>query len=128
MDKINALENIIFLPRQFYTLRNVSIFNLLKQSGYFKLHAQIDNGDILKAVTEHRDVINDWLTWSDNKKVTEGWFFKRNEDETYVVGYFPYDKSKKQIEFANADEACSYFIKKEIEAIRNRRHANRPSL
>ena len=89
------------------------------QSGYFKLHDQINNADILKAVSEHHDIINDWLTWSDNKRVTEGWFFKKNEDETYVVGYFHIDKNKKEIVFSNIDEACSYFIKNEIEAIRN---------
>ena len=119
MDKTKVLEDIILLPRQFHTLRNISIFNLLMQSGYFKLHDQINNADILKAVSEHHDIINDWLTWSDNKRVTEGWFFKKNEDETYVVGYFPSDKNKKEIVFSNIDEACSYFIKNEIEAIRN---------
>jgi hypothetical protein len=119
MDKTSVLEKIIFLPRNFYKLRNISIFNLLKQSGYFELYDQIDNADILQAVTENRDVINDWLTWSENKRVTEGWFFTKNENETYVVDYSPYDKNKKQIKFANAEEACCYFIKNEIDIIRN---------
>ena len=118
MDKEKMLDNIVFLPRQFNTDRNISVYNLLKRSGYFDFANDISTNDIKNAINKRPDVVEDWLNWSENKRVSQGWFFK-NDSEKYIVDYFPYKTNVKRSAISDAYEACAIFIKNEIEDIRN---------
>lgn len=113
----NIIKNIISLPEKFYALGNVSIYSLLKETGYFEMHNQVDEATILDELNRHPDYINQWLNWSDNKR-TSGWYFKQKDNGEYVVGYFPIRENLKQIESFDSKEACAAFIKREIEEIR----------
>ncbi len=115
-DKGKLLQEIIFLPRLYHN-RNISSFEILKQSGYFKCNNQITNLDILNAINKQPEVITDWLTWSENKRTGKGWVFEK-AGEKYSVYYYPYKKKQEALTFSNGNEACAAFIKNEIEDIR----------
>lgn len=120
MGKVRTIQDIIFLPNKFYNEGNVSIYSLLKESGYFELHNQISEADIFEELTQHLEYIDQWLRWSENKRSSSGWYFRENESGKYVVGYFPFQESLKAIEYFDKAEACSAFIKREIEDIREK--------
>ena len=118
MEKRRIIQNIVFLPQRFYGEGNASIYSLLKESGYFEFHDQISETDISEELTRHLECIDQWLNWSDNKRSSSGWYFRKNENGKYVVSYFPFQESLKAIEYFDKTEACSAFIKREIEDIR----------
>jgi len=120
MGKPRTIHDIIFLPDRFYSEGNVSIYSLLKESGYFELHDQISEADIFQELTQHLECIDQWLNWSENKRSSSGWYFRENENGQYVVGYFPLQERLKTTEYCDKTEACSAFIKREIEDIRCR--------
>jgi len=117
MENHLIIKNILFLPAKFYT-ENSSIYSLLKESGYFEIHDNIKENDILKALFEYPECVENWLLLSENKRTTSGWFFKQNEVGKYVVGFFPANGDIKHKEYADIKEACAAFIKREIEDIR----------
>src|SRR5690606_38481100 len=118
-DLINVIKNIIFLPIDFSESDNSqSIYSLLKNTGYFSVHSKINENTILQVLTNYMDCIEYWFYWSDNKRNNDGWFFLRGND-TYVVGNIGSNgQIIEKFEFNNVVEACSFFIKKEIESIR----------
>lgn len=118
MGKSRTIKEIIFLLDKFYCEGNVSVYSLLEKSGYFELYDQISEGDIFRELTKHQECIDQWLGWSESKRSSSGWYFKENENGQYIVGYFPFQKGLKVTEYFDKTEACSAFIKREIEDIR----------
>lgn len=118
MNTSNLIKRILSLPEKFYELGNVSIYSLLKETGYFEMHSQINEAFILGEINKHPECISYWLNWSNNKRTTSGWYFRQNENGKYIVGYFPAREESKQIEYSDSKEACAAFIKREIEEIR----------
>lgn len=118
MDKLRIIQTIIFLPDRFYTEGNVSIYALLKESGYFELHDQISETDIFEGLAQHIKSIDQWLSWSEDKRSSSGWYFKQNDNKKFSVGYFPPNEDLQTVEYIDKTEACAAFIKREIENIR----------
>lgn len=114
----NVIDNIINIPAKFHYLGNVSFYSLLKETGYFDLFDQINEKQIKVQLIKHPEWIEQWLHYSDDKRVSSGWFLTKNGSQKYVVGYYPPEKFK-TLEFSDSKEACSVFIKFEIEEIRN---------
>ena len=107
------------MPSRFYTERNVSIYALLKETGYFELHNEISESNIYEVLIQHPECINQWLSWSEDKRSSSGWYFKQDEDGKYIVGFFPTSKDFNVNIYSDKTEACAVFIKREIEDIRD---------
>lgn len=118
MNKFAIIENIIFLPKRFFK-GNTSIYTLLKESGYFEMNEQISEADIFKELTQQLECIEGWLSLSEDKRGSSGWYFKQNDNGKYVVGYFPPKENFGVYEYIDKVEACAAFIKREIEDIKN---------
>jgi hypothetical protein len=118
MERNQIIKSIMSLPEKFYSEQNESIYTLLKETGYFELHAEINEKDIFDLLIQYPEHIKQWLNWSENKRSSSGWYFKESENQKYIVGSFPDNGKLKTSEYTNAAEACSFFIKREIEDIR----------
>ena len=118
MKKHNILRDIVFLPKRF-SEGNTSMYSLLKESGYFELHNQISEVDILEVLNENLECIDQWLNLSEDKRSSSGWYFKQNDNGKFVVGYYPSDGNFQLYEYNDELEACAVFIKQEIDDIRN---------
>lgn len=114
----NIINKIIKLPETFYLNGNVSIYNLLRDSGYFEMYDQIDENNILEELTKHPEYVKIWLEWSDNKRTDSGWFFQKSDHGKYTVDYFPKKEKSDSVEYEDSKLACATFIKLELEAIR----------
>lgn len=118
MSTNNLIKSVLSLPEKFYALGNVSIYALLKETGYFEMYSQINEAVILDELKNDSEYINHWLNWSDHKRTTSGWFFKQDQNGEYVVEYFPAKANSTQLKYSDSKEACAAFIKREIEEIR----------
>ncbi len=117
MNKADLINKIIYLPKQFHSLGNVSMYSLLEESGYFEMYDQVNEVDIMKGITENSECINDWIILSEDKRCS-GWYITQNSIGGYVVGYFPETENFKLTTYIDVKEACAAFIKREIESIR----------
>lgn len=118
MNTETLINSIVNLPEKFYSLENISIYSLLKEMGYFEMYSQVDEINILKELIRNPKCINQWLSWSEDKRSCLGWYFKQNGENKYIVGYYPVKGNLKIIEYFDIKEACAAFIKREIEDIR----------
>jgi hypothetical protein len=116
MDEV--LKKIVFLPHTFNSLMNKSVYDLLKESGYFELYNDISEKAIRIHLEKYPECVNEWMSYSEDKRCSSGYYLQKNEKK-YIVGYLD-DKTKKQMkkEFTSETEACAVFIRKEIENIR----------
>lgn len=124
---MNAINNvdiamqIVTMPRRFHSLGNISIFSLLKETGYFELHDQISEEDIRTALLCCPECIREWMQYSEDQRSSNAWYFTLNDEGLYETGHFdiksvPNDTNR--VQYANAIDACAAFIKHEIESIR----------
>jgi hypothetical protein len=120
MTATQVIDGIIRFPRKFHIVQNVSIRELLERSGYFEVHSQENSQSIEIALARDPDCINDWLAWSEDKRTASGWHFLYEKEGRYTVGKITLSSEHaKSSQFAEAIAACAFFIKQEIEDIRN---------
>jgi hypothetical protein len=119
MLKPGIIKDVIFFPQNFHARGNISAYSLLMESGYFQFHNEVTEQDILQALGEHPECLNQWQTWSDNKRAGSGWYFAKEGNGKFVVDFFPSLKNIRPKEYENIAEACAAFIKLEIEDIRD---------
>jgi hypothetical protein len=116
VNKYEIIKKIISMPQMFYENGNVSIYCLLKGSGYFEFYNSISEFDIFNELTQYPQYINYWLRLSEDKRTNKGWFFNKGENGKYIVGYFS-ENSNKIIEYTDCIKACAVFINNEIKEI-----------
>jgi hypothetical protein len=111
--------NIIYIPIKFRMPgSNETLYSLLKQSGYFETYEQIHEDMLYEALASHPVCSYAWLFYSEDKRVSSGWFFEQNSQEKYTVGYYPPNENFKKIKYSDMRKACAAFIRLEIEDIR----------
>jgi hypothetical protein len=113
----DIIKRIINLPNEFHNSGNISMYALLKRTGYFELYTQIDETNILKELIINPGYFEQWLLLSAYKITTLGWYFVE-ENNLYVVGYYPKEQNPTLLKYSYANTACAAFIKREIESIR----------
>lgn len=118
MNTSNLINKIIELPKIFYEKGNVPMYSLLKETGYFEAYNKINEKDVLEYLSNNLEHSRYWLRWSENKRVSSGWYFKEEDDGKYTVGYFFDGTDNKCKTYDDINAACAAFIKQEIEEIR----------
>ena len=101
-----------------YYAKNMSPRALLEASGYLEHRRAIDVVAIRKHVAAHPELVGRWFGYSDDKRVSSGWYFSADSPQgPFVVGYFPSDPKKPETTYSDGVEACAMFIKHELESI-----------
>ena len=111
---------IVTIPRKFHT-RAMSIFDLLKETGYFKLHNEVSVSDIRNALARDPACVQEWLQYIDDQRCSSSWYFVLNDEGLYEVGFYDSNTDparSNQVVYENAMDACAAFIKYQIESIR----------
>ena len=111
---------IVMIPRARH-VRDMSIFALLKETGYFELHDQVSEGDIRNALACDPECVQEWFQYCEDKRTSSGWYIRLNDEDLYEIGYFDIkaDHDTNRVQYENAIDACAAFIKHEIESIRS---------
>ena len=116
MDKkqiINAMlqipETLKKIPTQPFYVIATGIKNSLRNS-------DVSNEDLRSELLIKPHLINEWLAYSEDKRVSNGWFFRHIDSITYEVGFCENRKGIiKSFIFDDAAEACAFFVNKEAE-------------
>jgi hypothetical protein len=95
------------------------MFFLLKDAGYFDTYERISEKSIRTQLHGHAECIREWLLYSEDKRSDRGWYFQQQDGGGYIVAYFP-SGSEQPRHYSNDAEACAFFIKRELEDIRQR--------
>jgi hypothetical protein len=112
------ISKIIEIPSDFYKLKNISFYELLKNSGYFECPDKIDEQNIKHSLLNSNiEIFNKWKIWSENKRTNSGWHFIEKSNK-YLVGYLSNGEKTKELEYSDRVSAYAFFIKYEIEEVR----------
>ena len=114
----NTLNGLVSLPRKFNSVGNMSIYNLLKETGYFEIHDKISVESIRNTLAKSPESVEDWILYSEDKRSSSGWYFKQEDNQRYIVGFLGGKGNSSHDEYSNRLEACAIFIKHEIDNIR----------
>lgn len=119
MNKSDMLEQIATLARRFQSLTDVSMFSLVKATGYFEFHDSISEADIRAALARCPECIREWMQYSEDKRTPSGWYLTHNDEGCYEVGYITErGELQQRLAYHNRTDACAAFIKHELEDIR----------
>ncbi len=106
--------NVVSITEIFASRNDISVYQLLKDSGYFEKFSAISIKKIKKELKSHPELIQFWLNYSEDKRTSGGWYLKKDNNDFFVGNLLK--KSEKH--FQNEVDACALFIKREIEEIR----------
>lgn len=113
----DTIADLIHLPRNF-NRGDVSVYSLLRDSGYFATHEQVTESEIHRVLVRHPECVNEWLSYSEDRRTGAGWFIQRSA-KGFHVGYYPAGSSSHSpVDYSDETVACAAFIKHEAEDIR----------
>lgn len=116
LSKNQVVQNIIFLAKDFFVLKEKSPYQLLEKSGYFEFYNQINENDLFQELKKHPELIKFWLNYSSNPR-SDGWYLYE-ENGIYQVGYETQNQTIEPVIFNDSFKACTMYIMREIEIIR----------
>lgn len=112
----DVLERICRLPANFYSIGSKSIVQLISESGIDECPSALSVPNISAYFTTHPELVQSWLLWSANKRVSSGWYFLRRSGG-YAVGFYPRGEA---LNIAEPELACAEFVVREVQAIMSR--------
>lgn len=104
------------LPRDYYAQSTMSIYDLLKLSGYFDAHSNIGELELAEVFENESYLVTDWLRHSENKRGGDGWYIV-SEKGKYIVGHLG---KGNRFSFSDQLQATAFFAKHELESIRGK--------
>ena len=107
------VEGLCRLPVDFYRGQK-SMADLVAESGIDVNPTALAVARILAYVTAYPELVEQWLRWSENKRVTPGWHFVHRSDG-YQVGFHP---NGEVLNIAQPEPACAEFVVREVKALR----------
>jgi hypothetical protein len=112
MELTEIVGRLCRLPIDFYQ-GSKSMAQLAADSGIGEYPYALTVENAAGYVSAHPEVIEMWLRWSANKRVTSGWYLRRNANQ-FDVGYFP---NGEVFTFSDPAVACAEFVVREVGAL-----------
>jgi|SRR5579862_6671763 len=113
---MNVVANICEIPLRFKA-GNVSVWILVNESGYRESSKVISVEAVSSYLAEHPHLVKAWLLYSDDKRVSSGWFLAERAADAFEVGHYPKGKT---LSFSDRYRACAEFIIREVGSVSNR--------
>ncbi len=111
----SIIANVCILPLHFRT-GNKSAIQLLNESGYSGDPASLTVERIVQFLEANPALVEAWLSWSQDKRVSEGRYFIETQDG-FLVGYYP--NGERQL-FSERKRACAEFVIREVASLHGR--------
>ena len=109
MPKQTPAEAVCRLPASFYAGEK-SFTQLVRESGIADPASGASADALASVLRAEPALIDGWLLWSQDKRVSSGWYFERDGDGC-AVGYFP---EGKRVRFDDVALGCAQFIPLEV--------------
>jgi hypothetical protein len=110
------------MPDDFWARGDVSMVELLRESGYPATESDVSEQDIEAFLRAHPGLITDWLRYSEDQRSSAAWYFTRpgrglDGREGWRVGYYTTGARPPERVFANEFEACAFFVMRNVEEL-----------
>ncbi len=110
-------SDLVRIPLTFRERGNISVVSLLIEIAD---QEPISVAPLWKALKASPDLVDEWVSYSEDKRTSEGWFLI-DRGSYWEVGYLaPRGKGAKSLRFQDRMEACATFASNELEGIRSR--------
>ena len=112
-------EAVCRIAAEYYRLRNFSMLDLTKSSGYLQDPDAVTEEALEEVFRAHPDLINNWLMLSDDQMSRHAWGLLppyRSHDHADWVVVTP--NGWKEHRFPDGFKACAFFVKREVEHYR----------
>jgi hypothetical protein len=111
---MDIVAKICALPVQFKFRGNVSIVQLVAESGYHTDPDALSVAAVSAHLHENPDLIDAWLMYSEDKRTSSGWYVSQRSTGTFEIGYHP---AGERISVSGRAPACAEFIVREVRSI-----------
>jgi hypothetical protein len=111
---MDVIARICGLPAQFKARGDVSVSQLVEESGYLAAPADLTVESVSTYLREHPELIEAWFGYSEDKRTSSGWYVVERPRDTFEVGEYP---KGDRISIAGRASACAEFIVREIRSI-----------
>jgi hypothetical protein len=115
ISKENCLEKICNLPIDFQ-ISNKSSVTLLQESNFIKYSNIISKQDIMDYLLLHKNLIDNWKIWSENKR-SMGYYLLINSEKYFIGSLHKNGNENFSKSFTTAEDGCAEFILKEVSTI-----------
>jgi hypothetical protein len=102
------------MPSDFHRLRNVSMPELLKSTGYLEHPTAMTEQVLEDAFRANPKFVEQWATVFDDQRSRHGWSLQENQGEWIV----DYPNRRKYQTFPDGASACAVVVKRQIEQYR----------
>ena len=108
-----TIEDVCRMPVDYHSFRTVSARELISRSGYRDRWNSITVEMLADTLGRHPDWVDAWIKWSEDKRVSSGWYIARRED-AFDVGHYP---TGTPVRYTDPIEACATFVSHEVWSI-----------
>ncbi len=110
------------MPAEFRRRGDVSMFRLLKESGYDAAELPLSEEAIERHLREHPDLVSVWTAHSEEQRCSPGWYLAQpgtglDGAEGWRVGYYTVGRRPPERLFANEFSACAFYIARFLESL-----------
>jgi hypothetical protein len=116
-----VVERISRLPADFYA-GSKSMVQLISESGVATFPSALSVQRIRTYVTANPQIVDYWLRWSENKRVSSGWYFTPRAGG-FAVGFHP---DGEVLNISDPHLACAEFVAREVGSVMARHHSASP--
>jgi hypothetical protein len=109
-----SVEDVCRLAWDYWVIRTVSARELIARSGYGERWRSITVGLLADTLRQHPDWVDAWIQWSEDKRVSSGWYIARRGDSAFDVGYYP---TVPPVQYSDRTHACAVFVRYELASI-----------
>ena len=111
---MNLVADICKIPARLEERGEVSVVTLLDESGYRSAPTDLNVEAVVAYLERHPPLIDAWIGYSTDKRVSSGWYIVEDSGERFVVGWYPQGE---RFFFEDRYRACAEFIVREVRSI-----------
>ena len=109
----DVISKICSMPRDFRFQGTKSMIQLFKESGYLEESKLVTKKALTIYLKTNPELTNDWENYSSDKRVPQGWYFLKDNDQ-WIVGYSGTTSQEQKLQYNSKFEACAEFILHEL--------------
>jgi hypothetical protein len=109
-----TVEDVCRLAWDYQTIRTVSARELIARSGYGDRWRSVTVERLADTLREHPDWVEAWIQWSEDKRVSSGWYISRRGETAFDVGCYP---TVPPVRYGDQTRACAVFVRYELASI-----------
>jgi len=109
-----TVEDACRLAWDYQVMRTFSGRELIARTGYRDRWRSITVELLAEVLRQHPDWVDAWIQWSEDKRVSSGWYISGRDDAAFDVGHYP---TIPPVRYVDRTEACAVFVRCELASI-----------